>query len=103
DFRMDTMKDILKRTLESYTGEGLNGYSYLTSSADEQVFTSVCVGYLDGKQFVFADLIVRIIADKIVIDHDANSDPVYEELLEVGFPRSQIILAYAGEPAPEIA
>jgi hypothetical protein len=43
------------------------------------------------------------VGNRIVIDHDANSDPLVEALLEAGIPRDQIVLAYAGEPAPEAA
>jgi XisI protein len=100
---MDNVKETLKRVLAGYTGEGLNGYSYLTSSADERVFTSVSVGRADGKEFVFADLIVRLIGNRIVIDHDANSDPLVDALVQAGIPRERIVLAYAGEPAPETA
>ncbi|SRR5258708_21818074 len=100
---MDSLKEILKRVLADYTGEGLNGYSYLTSTPDERVFTSVSVGHAQGKQFAFADLIVRLIGNYVVIDHDANSAPLVDALVEAGIPRSQIILAYAGEPIPEAA
>ena len=100
---MDTLKQILKQTLAGYTGEGLNGYSYLTSTSDEQVFTSVSVGVNQGKQFAFVDLLVRLVGEYIVIDYDANSDPLFEALLEAGIPRRQIVLAYTGEAVPEVA
>ena len=100
---MDQLKDVLKQVLESYTGEGLNGYSYLTSSADEHIFTSVSVGHIDGKEFAFVDLIVRLVGNHIIIDQDANSDPLFEALMQAGIPRKAIILAYAGEPSPETA
>ena len=100
---MEHLKETLKQVLEGYAGEGLNGYSYLTRSPDERVFTSVSVGRMKGKEFAFADLIVRLAGDHIVIDHDANSDPLVEALLQAGIPRGQIVLAYAGEVPPEAA
>jgi len=100
---MDPLKDILKQVLAGYTGEGLNGYSYLTNSPDERVFTSVSVGRMDGKEFAFADLIVRLVGNHIIIDHDANSDPLVDALVQAGIPRNQIVLTYAGEAAPEAA
>lgn len=98
-----TLKQALKQVLHQYTGEALNGYSYLTSDPDGQVFASVTVGRSKGKEYSFVDLVIRLVADTVVIDKDANSDPLYEALLQAGVPREQIILAYAGEPVPETA
>lgn len=98
-----TLKQVVKSVLDTYTGEGLNGYSYLTSDPDQNVFTSVCVAQLDGKEFTFVDLLVRIVGDHIIIVEDRNSEPLYESLLDAGVPREKIVLAYAGEPSPESA
>jgi hypothetical protein len=43
-----TLKHIVKSVLEGYSGESLNGYSYLTQDPDENVFTSVSVGQSMG-------------------------------------------------------
>jgi hypothetical protein len=96
-----TLKQHVKSSLNAYTGQGLNGYSYLTSDPDDNVYTSVSVGHFDKQEFTFVDLIVRIVGDFVVIIEDRNSHPVYEALLDAGIPREQIILAYAGEPVPE--
>lgn len=96
---METLKETLKRVLAGYTGEALNGYSYLTHNPEETVFSSISIGKLDDKQFAFTDLIVRLVADRIVIDHDANDKLLVDALLEAGVPREQIVLAYAGELA----
>ena len=98
---MDQLIDTLKRTLLGYTGKALNGYSILTSSSDERVFTVVTVGYLPHERIVDADLIVQIIGEKFVIEHDANDKPLVDALIQAGVPREQIILAYAGEPVEE--
>ena len=100
---MDKITQILKNALAKYEGEALNGYSYLTESLVHQMFTIVSVGEYKGKQITFTDLVVKIVGNKIVIIEDRNSDPFYEELLEAGIPREQIILAYAGEPVPDTA
>jgi hypothetical protein len=100
---MENLKTTLKEVLATYNVIGLNGYSEPTVNADETVFTTIGVGYLDGKQFAFLVILVRLVGDQIVIDHDANSDPLYEALLEAGVPRARMILAYAGEPIPVTA
>jgi hypothetical protein len=38
-----------------------------------------------------------------VIDDDRHSNPFYEALMQAGIPRDQIVLAYAGEPVPDMA
>ena len=98
-----TLKHILKSVLEGYSGEGLNGYSYLTQDPDENVFTSVSVGQIDGHEITFVDLLVRFVGEHVVIVEDRNSEPLVEALLDAKVPRNQIILAYRGEPVPESA
>lgn len=98
---MDRVIDILKRTLEGYTGKALNGYSYLTSSGDEHLFTVVTVGYLPKKRIVNIGLIVQVVGDHIIIERDINNKPLVDALVQAGVPREQIILAYAGEPVEE--
>ena len=100
---MDTLNETVHREVTAYTGKGLNGYSYLVANPDQQAFTVVSVGYIDGERFANADLIVRIMGDHVVIERDDNDPPLVESLLRAGIARSQIILAYAGEPVPESA
>jgi hypothetical protein len=98
---MDTLKKTVQREVKAYTGKGLNGHSYLVANPDQLAFTVVTDGYIDGERFANADLIVRIIGDRVVIERDDNDPPLVEALLHSGISRSQIVLAYAGEPAPE--
>lgn len=97
---MDTLKNIVQREVTTYTGKGLNGYSYLVANPDQLAFTVVSVGYIDGERFANADLIVRIIGNTVIIERDDNDPPLVDALLQADIPRSQIVLAYAGEPAP---
>jgi hypothetical protein len=100
---MDNLIPILRQEIEKYAGEAINGYSYLAEDSEHCLFTTVSIAEIKGRHVAFADLIVRVIGDKIVIDDDRNSDPLYEALMEAGIPREQIILAYAGEPVPDTA
>jgi len=100
---MDTLTNIVQREIAGYTGKGLNGYSYLVANSDHQAFTVVSVGYMDGQRYASADLIVRLIADRVVIERDDNYPPLVDALMQAGVPRDNIILAYAGEPVPETA
>ena len=95
---MDRLIDTLRSVLAGYTGEALNGYSYLTESSDSTVFTVVSVGDLPGKRIVDAGLIVRVVGERIIIERDVNDKPLVDALLQAHVPRQQIVLAYAGEP-----
>lgn len=46
-------------------------------------------------------VLARIVGDKVVIEEDAADKKLIDALLQRGIPRSQIILAYSGEPIPD--
>ena len=100
---MGKLKSVLEKTIESYTGKGLNGYAYLIYDPVRGVYTVISVGYTKGQRSVDANLIVRVVDDKIIIERDMNNKILLDALLQAGVPRRQVILAYAGEPVPEIA
>jgi XisI protein len=97
------LKEILLPVLESYAGVGLNGSSEMTQDVDCSLFIIVATGYRKEVRFVFTALIVRILGDKIIIEEDRNSDPLYQALVDAGIPRENIVLAYAGEAVPDAA
>lgn len=98
---MARLADTLQRVLEGYTGEALNGYSYLTASSDHKLFTVVSIGQAQGKQIVDTGLVVRLHNNRIIIERDVNNKMLVDALLEAGIPRRQIVLAYMGEAAEE--
>jgi hypothetical protein len=92
---------MVRKAIEGYAGEGLNGRAYLTVSPDNQLFTVVDIANVRGQRLVSTSLIVRLVNDRIVIEYDDNNKPLVDALVQTGIPRSQIILAYAGEPIAE--
>lgn len=98
---MDTLKEIVTREVNAYAGEAYNGYVFVTTNVEYTRFVATAVGTIRGKRVVNTSLVVQIIADKIIIEQDTNSKPLADALEEAGISRSQIILAYAGEPVPE--
>lgn len=97
------IKSILIRELEAYTGDAFNGYVFMTSNVEQTRFVVTAVGNVKGKRIVNTSLIVQLIGDKIIIEQDTNSKVLVDALEQAAIPRSQIILAYAGEPVPESA
>lgn len=98
---MDRLIDVLRTVLEGYTGEALNGYSYLTESKDGTAFTVVSIGYVPDKRIVDAGLIVRVADGRVIVERDVNDKPLVDALVQAGISRDQIVLAYAGEPVSE--
>jgi hypothetical protein len=100
---VDTLNEILKRTMMGYTGRALNGHSYLTANDDKTLFTVISFGNIRERRIVNTGLVARIVDNHIIIDHDANNKPLIDALLQAGSPREQIVLAYAGEKFKEAA
>lgn len=100
---MDSVTTILHEIMMGYTGEGWNAYAYLTHDPVRQMYMVITVGQQEGRREVDTDLIVRLDGNTIIIERDLNNKPLVDALVAAGIPRQQIILAYAGEPAPEIA
>ena len=104
---MGALKDqmnVIEREIAAYAKTPLNGgQSYLTQSADSKVFSVVDVLPINGKHQADTGLVVRLAGDLIIIEHDMNNKPLVDALVQAGIPRQQIVLAYAGEPVPEMA
>jgi hypothetical protein len=100
---VEILRAVLIEELKLYAVDALNGKAYLTQSDDKSVFAVVDVAHLGNKRFANAGLIVRIVNDFVIIEHDMNDKPLVDALVQAGIPHAQIILAYAGEPIPETA
>jgi hypothetical protein len=87
--------------LQGYAGKALNGFSYLTTNANGDVFTIVSVARFGDERIVDTGLVARLSGDKIVVEHDVNDKPLVDALMQAGISRNQIILAYMGETSPE--
>ena len=99
---MDTLKHTVRQVVAGYTGKVLNGYSYLTQNEDGSVFTVVDVAQIKGRHVSGVSLVVRIVADKVIIERDQNDKVAVDALMQAGIKREDIILAYAGENVPEM-
>jgi hypothetical protein len=98
---MATLKQIVRRAMQEYSGDAHNGHTYLTVSPDGDIFTIVGFGTIRGQHFVATGLIARILNDFVIIEHDQTDKPLVDALIQSGIPRENIILAYAGEPVPD--
>jgi len=96
-----TLNTILTEEMRGYTGEGLNGVSYLVENHAEQLYTVIDYAHVRDQTVVGAVLVAQVIAETVIIDLDRNYPPLVESLIARNVPREQIILAYMGEPVPE--
>lgn len=55
----------------------------------------------DHREHAGIVVMARVVGSIVIIDEDTTDRPLYKELMRAGIPREQIILAYAGEIAPE--
>ena len=101
--QMASLKDTVVEAMSGYAVKGLNGYSVLTTSPERDFLAVVSVANVRGQHVTTTSLIVHVQADKVIIECDINNKPLVDALIQAGIPRSQIILAYAGEPVPEAA
>ena len=97
-----SLKQTVRDVVEGYAGKVLNGYSTLTQSEDGSVYTVVDVAQAKGKHISGVSLIVRIVADKVIIERDQNDKVAVDALMQAGIKCDDIILAYAGEAVPEV-
>lgn len=100
---MDRLKQTLIEVMNNYTGEALNGYSFLTVSPDQSIYTVVSMGKMRGQRIIDTGLVVRLDDNRIFIEHDVNDKPLVDALLQAGISREQIMLVYLGESLPESA
>src|SRR5215813_12868301 len=94
---------VIREVIGEYASAPVNGYAYLTESDDGKLLSVIDVYQLRGQRYANAGLIVHIAEEHIVVERDMNNKPLVDALLQAGFSRNQIILAYAGEHVPEIA
>ncbi len=97
---MDTLKETVHKAVAGYARKGLNSVSYVTHSDDDSILSVVTVP--SAKLPAFVSLLVRVVGNLVIIERDQNDKPLVDALIQMGLTRSQIVLAYAGEFAPEL-
>ncbi|GEM_PF-473976 len=98
---MDRVETTIHDVIAEYAKPGLNAVSYMMYSKDQKMIAIVDQSVQKGEKHTDVGLLVRLIEDWIVVEYDANSEPLYEALMQAGIPRERIILAYAGETMPD--
>src|SRR5262249_10955234 len=96
--------EIIREKIIEYAKPALTGeIAYFTQSTDGKVFSVIDVSSKKDNSHAYVSIAARLVGNYVVIEHDANNKPLVDALVQGGIPRSQIILAYAGESVPESA
>lgn len=100
---MATLTEIVKRELAWYASSGFNSKSYLLVNDAEQVYAVNVIIRNSKRQFpTNVVMVVRVIGDYVIVEDDRTDKPFEDRLMAAGIPREKIILAYAGEPLPDL-
>src|SRR5258708_32324982 len=100
---MASLKGTVIKVMSGYAVKGFNGYSVLTSTADQRFFTIVSVANVKGQRLATTSMIVHLEHHSEIIEHDINSKPLVDALVQAGIFLAKSILPHAGEPVPETA
>lgn len=100
---MDNLKEIVREEVEKYAGNGrgLNIILFPVVDNVRQIYTVNAVDYPTRHEVAMVIVLARIVGDKVVIEEDTTDKKLIDALIQRGIPRSQIVLAYEGEPIPD--
>ncbi len=86
--KVENLAAIVRREMIDYLGPALNGTLYFTENTDQQVYAILSVPHTPARPYIV--MLVRILNERIVIETDITSKPLYEELRRAGIPDEQI-------------
>lgn len=96
------LAEVVQQAVEDYAeGDWLSARGYAVADNHRQIYTAVVVPDYPRQSRAGIVVLVRVVGDKVVVEHDSTDRPLWQELVRAGIPREQIILTYAGEPPPQ--
>lgn len=100
---MATLIETVKQELAWYASSGFNSKSYLLINDADQVYAVNVVIRKSSRPFpTNVVMMVRVVGDTVIVEDDRTDRPFEDRLMAAGVPREKIILAYAGEPVPDL-
>jgi hypothetical protein len=99
---MATLVNIVREEVAKYgNGRGANVILFPLLDDVNQTYAVNAVDYPTREDIALVVVLARVVGDKVVIEEDTTDKKLIDALLQRGIPRSQIVLAYAGEPIPD--
>lgn len=100
---MASLTEIVKQEVFWYAGGG-SKVKYLPFANEiEQAYTVNVIDTPERRQPAGVVVLARVIGDYVIIEEDLTDRPLVDRLVAAGIPREKIILAYAGEPLPDVS
>lgn len=102
---MEQLSDIVREEVSKYAGNGRGANALLFPLIDtiHQTYAVNAIDYPTRDDYAMVVVLARIVDNTVVIEEDTTDKKLVDALLQRGIPRSQIVLAYAGEPIPDAA
>jgi hypothetical protein len=99
------LTQIVREEVEKYAGSGRGANIILFPLLDDEhkIYGVNAVDYPTRRETAGVVVLARIVGEQVVIEEDMTDKPLIDALLQRGVPRSQIVLAYDGEPLPDAA
>ncbi|MCE7947732.1 MAG: hypothetical protein DYG88_09920 [Chloroflexi bacterium CFX4] len=97
---MDQLADVVQQIVLSYAGGGLDLRAYPLANEAQGVYAVAIVDYPVHKRPASFAILVRLENDKVIVEEDLTDRPIVDALVRAGIPRTNIVLAYAGESIP---
>ncbi|MCC7206415.1 MAG: XisI protein, partial [Anaerolineae bacterium] len=79
---METLREKIASAVSGYAVKGLNGFSLLTTDSEQQTWVVASIAEVKGRRIAGISLLVRLVDDKIVIEHDINDKPLVDALMQ---------------------
>lgn len=102
----EALEMIVRREVQDYTeSHAHQAWLYFLEDTAHKLYSFVVIPAPEHPALKSPKIVImaQVIEDRVVIHQDTTDKPLVDELLRCGVPRSQIILRYAGEIAPELS
>jgi hypothetical protein len=96
------LSEAVKEAVFWYAGSSPHTKTFKLVNEAEQVYAVNILDTKDRQLEASVVVIARIQGDTVIIEEDLTDKPLVDRLVAAGIPRNKIILAYMGEPIPEI-
>jgi len=94
--RVIDLQQVVEREVADYVRKSANATLYCLADKTRQIYATIAVPHTPDVRALVV-VMARIQANQVIILTDITDKPLVDALIQAGIPRTQIILAYAGE------
>jgi hypothetical protein len=97
---MADLLTIVRQEIYKYGQASLNARVFPILDDERHFYAVTSLPYPERQWPMGVMVMARVVDDQVIIEEDRTDHPLVDALIQAGIPRSQIILAYAGEASP---